>query len=86
LDPKKDRVTLTSRTGGGDPRCRLWVHTKSCGHTIGSHDLPNTVLYLTDSKHGNFVIYMPPIWGGAYDATRSFSVMPALEDLGIKVR
>ncbi len=55
-DPKVDRVTLTVREGEGDFRCRSWVNGQSCGHVIGSHDLPGRALYLSDSKRGDFLL------------------------------
>lgn len=78
-DPKVDRVTLTVRQGAGDFRCRFWTSGQSCGHVIGSHDLPDRALYLSDSKRGDFLFWMPPGWGAAYNPESSVVMMPALE-------
>lgn len=71
---------MTVRTGGGDLRCRSWVKGKTCGYPVASHDLPNSILYLSDSKRGDFVLYIPSAYGKAHDEKGGFTVMPALEE------
>ena len=81
LNRERDTVVLTSRSGGGDLRCRVWAEGKECGYPVSSHDVPSRVLYLSDSRHGDFVLYIPQAYGKDYNATGVFVVMPALDAL-----
>jgi hypothetical protein len=81
LNRERDEVTLTSRSGGGDLRCRSWADGKVCGYPVRTHDVPSRVLYLSDSRHGDFVLYIPQAYGKDYNATAVFVVMPALGDV-----
>lgn len=57
-DPTRDRVTLTVRERAGDLRCRSWVSGRSCGHVAGSHEIPGNALYFSDSKRGDFLLWI----------------------------
>lgn len=85
LDPEKETVSLTLRSGGGDKRCRSWVSGRYCGYVMRG-DVPPNVLYLSHSRHGDFVLFMnfqdshrthEP--GGSPRKDGFFLVMPALE-------
>lgn len=79
FDPKRDRLTLTTRSGGGDYRCRLWKPGQGCGFPLHSHDLPDVALYVTDSRRGGFVLYIPRGYGKDANPTGGFKVVPALD-------
>ncbi|MDG2532233.1 hypothetical protein P6144_01110 [Sphingomonas sp. HITSZ_GF] len=79
FDRKTDHVMLTARSGGGDLRCRHWAARKWCGYPVVTHDLPRTVLYLSDSKRGDFVLYIPQPYGHDFNADGIFRIMPALD-------
>ncbi len=79
-DSKRDRVTLTYRKGW-DYRCRNYVPGKQCGHGYSDH-YPGGALYLSDSRHGDYVLMlMIPYTRPNRKPTDSwYMIMPALED------
>lgn len=85
FDGPDGKLSLSLRTGTGDLRCREWVEGHNCGYFTTAHDTPSKVLYLTDGKRGDFVIYMvvtiSPTPRGTPGPRRDeyFVVMPALE-------
>jgi hypothetical protein len=83
---KEDKVTLTSRSGGGDLRCRHWAERGTCGYPVMTHDVPRTVLYLSDSRRGDFVLYIPQPYGHDYNEDGIFRIVPALDDAPALIR
>lgn len=79
FDPKSDKVSLTVREHRGDPRCRSWVEGRTCGYALVSHDVPARVLYLSDSRNGDFAIYLPQPYGTDFNKDGEMLVVPALD-------
>jgi hypothetical protein len=81
VDLTKAKISLTIRSGRGDRRCRLWIAggEDTCGYPATSNSLPSNILYLSDSVHGEFAIYLPSGGRTEFNETGRFVVMPALE-------
>jgi hypothetical protein len=79
-DARRDRVTMSYRTGKWDYRCRNYIPGKLCGYPV-SDGYPSAALFLSDSRNGDFVLMLtfPHLKPNMKPSDGHYVVMPALD-------